>query len=42
MGYAADAGREVHAADQRREILDQLQAGKISADDAVKFLRQQR
>ena len=42
MGYAVDAGGDDQAADHRREILDQLQAGKISADDAVKFLRQQR
>jgi hypothetical protein len=42
MGFAAEAGRDDQASDHRRGILDQLHAGKISADDAVKLLRQQR
>jgi hypothetical protein len=39
MGYAADGGRDEEPADRRRDILDQLQAGKITADEAVKLLR---
>jgi len=39
MGYVASGNRADGAADERREILDQLQAGKITADDAVKLLR---
>ena len=42
MGFAVEAGRDDQASDHRRDILDQLQGGKISADDAVKLLRQQR
>jgi len=42
MGYAIEATRDDETADRRREILDQLQAGQISPDEAVKLLRQRR
>ncbi len=42
MGYAIDATRDDETADRRRDILDQLQAGQISPDEAVKLLRQRR
>ena len=42
MGYAVDETRDDETAERRREILDQLQAGKINPDEAVKLLRQRR
>jgi hypothetical protein len=42
MGYAIDEPRDDETAERRREILDQLQAGKINPDEAVKLLRQRR
>lgn len=42
MGYAIDETRDDETADRRREVLDQLQAGKITPDEAVKLLRQRR
>lgn len=41
MGYSVEAAEEVPA-DKRREILDQLQSGAITAEDAVRLLRQRR
>ncbi|MGH2453205.1 MAG: DUF2089 domain-containing protein [bacterium] len=40
MGYKVEAGDEGPPADRRREILDQLQTGAITANDAVRLLRQ--
>lgn len=42
MGYPVEAAREEESAQRRREILDQLQAGKITVDEAVRLLRQRK
>ncbi len=42
MGYAVDETRDDETAERHREILDQLQTGKLSPDEAVKLLRQRR
>ncbi|MDR7433840.1 MAG: DUF2089 domain-containing protein [Armatimonadota bacterium] len=42
MGYPVEAAREEASAQRRREILDQLQAGKITVDEAVRLLRQKK
>ncbi|MDR5684245.1 MAG: DUF2089 domain-containing protein [Armatimonadota bacterium] len=42
MGYAVEPARDVEHAQRRREILDQLQAGKIGADEAIRLLQRRR
>jgi hypothetical protein len=42
MGYPIETAREEESAQRRREILNQLQAGKITAEEAVRLLRQKR
>lgn len=42
MGYSVEGGEEAPSPDKRREILDQLQSGTITAKDAVRLLRQRR
>ncbi len=42
MGFSVEPPEEEMPADRRREILDQLQAGAITAEDAVRLLRQRR
>ena len=39
MGYAVEAPRGEETAVRRREVLDRLQAGEITAEEAVKLLR---
>lgn len=41
MGYSVE-GEEAPSPDKRREILDQLQSGTITAKDAVRLLRQRQ
>jgi hypothetical protein len=42
MGYSVEPSRDDEQAEKRREILDQLQAGKVSAEEAIRMLRQRR
>ncbi|MDQ7844835.1 MAG: DUF2089 domain-containing protein [Armatimonadota bacterium] len=42
MGYAVEAARAEESAERRREVLDQLQAGQITVDEAVRLLRGRR
>lgn len=42
MGYSVEGGDETPPPGKRREILDQLQSGAITAEDAVRLLRQRR
>jgi len=42
MGYSVEPTAEEVPADRRREILDQLQSGAITTEDAVRLLRQRR
>lgn len=42
MGYAVEPSRSEETTDRRREVLDQLQSGQISAEEAVRLLRQRR
>ena len=39
MGYKVESVAEEGAADRRREVLDRLQSGAITAEDAVRQLR---
>jgi hypothetical protein len=39
LGYAAEPERKSETSQRRREILDALDAGKISAEDALRQLR---
>jgi hypothetical protein len=40
MGYRVESAVEEESADRRREILDRLQSGTITAEEAVRLLRQ--
>ena len=40
MGYKVEAAAQEESADHRREVLDRLQSGAITAEDAVRQLRQ--
>lgn len=40
MGYKVEVAAEEQSADHRREVLDRLQSGAITAEDAVRQLRQ--
>lgn len=40
MGYKVEAAAQEESADRRREVLDRLQSGAITAEDAVRLLRQ--
>jgi hypothetical protein len=43
MGFAPEAARDRdEEAQRRREVLDQLQAGAITAEEALRLLRQRR
>ncbi len=42
MGFAPEARDRDEEAQRRREVLDQLQAGAITAEEAVRLLRHRR
>jgi hypothetical protein len=42
MGYPVEARDREEEAERRREILDQLQAGQITVEEALRRLRQRR
>lgn len=42
MGYTVEPDREEQGEERRREVLDRLQAGKITPEEAVRLLRQRR
>lgn len=42
LGFAAEAPLKSEARQRRRDILDSLDAGKISADEALRLLRERK
>lgn len=42
LGFAVEAPLKSEARQRRREILDSLDAGKISADEALRLLRERK
>lgn len=42
LGYAVEPDRRAEIGKRRREILDMLDAGKITAEDALRMLKERR
>jgi hypothetical protein len=42
LGYAVEPDRKTDIAKRRREILDELDAGKLTADEALRMLRERK
>jgi hypothetical protein len=42
LGYAVEPERKADAVKRRREILDELNAGKLTADEALRMLRERK
>ena len=40
LGYAVEPDRKADVTKKRREILDALDAGKLTAEDALRMLRE--
>jgi hypothetical protein len=42
LGYAVESDRKAEQMKRRREILDDLDAGKLTAEDALRMLRERK